>query len=183
MIWIRNAKVKETTIGIQRMREIRGKGKHNFWGEYKVAATLFLGNRSAVIAFCWPFYSNIHLQVRNSFLSVVMTRGIGLPPAWIAVFPFLATAVTLLVYFLVIPRIKNIRKGLTITLLINTVGNIIFFVAPDLRMNLGASLVLCGVGNPRYGVGMGVSGPIIDAILANSVDEKTRAVPFPSCIR
>jgi len=32
MIWIRNAKVKETDIGIQRMREIRGKGKHNFLG-------------------------------------------------------------------------------------------------------------------------------------------------------
>jgi MFS family permease len=91
-------------------------------------------------------------------------------------FPFLATGVTLMVYFLVIPRIKNIRKGLTITLLINMVGNIIFFVAPDLRMNLGAALFSVVLGTLVMAVGMGVSGPVIDAILANSVDEKTRAV-------
>lgn len=176
MIWIRNAKVKETSIGIQRMREIRTKGRHTFWKEYRVAATLFLGNRSAVIAFLLALLSNIHLQVRNNFLSVVMTRGIGLPPAWIALFPFLATGVTLMVYFLVIPRIKNIRKSLTITLLINTLGNIIFFVAPDLQTNLGAALFFVVLGTLVMAVGMGVSGPVIDAILANSVDEKTRAV-------
>jgi MFS family permease len=176
MFFIRNAFCTETSVGREKMAASRGANHHDALKEYRAAAASLFGNRETTIAFLLAVLSNIHLQTRNSFLSVVMTRGIGLSEGFIAVFPPLASAVTLAVYLLVIPRIVRIRSALALSLIVNVAGNLILFFAPAAAASSTAAIVAVVLGTLAAAIGMGVTGPVVDAVLANSVDEKKRAV-------
>ncbi len=176
MFFIRNAYCTETAVGKEKMAAAKGAKIGEALKEYRAAAASLFGSREATIALLLAILSNIHLQTRNSFLSVVMTRGIGLSEGLIAVFPPLASATTLAVYLLVIPRIVRIRSALTLTLLLNVAANLVLLLAPAASGSPGAAIVAVVVGTLGAAVGMGVTGPVIEAVLANSVDDKKRAV-------
>jgi MFS family permease len=156
-------------VGKVKMIESRGKPLISSLGEYVIAFRALAGNRAAVVAFVLAVLSNIHMMVRNSFLSIVLTKGIGLPAALIAIFPPLASVVTLGAYFFLIPRVKNIRGALFLSLGANFMGNILFFFAPtgNIAVVLAATFMIA--------LGSGVAGPIVDAVLANAMDDRTRA--------
>lgn len=159
----------ETTIGRVKMAEARTKSARGAMGEYRKAFRALAGNRAAVAACLLAVLSNIHLVTRNNFLSVVLTKGIGLPPSLIAVFPPLASAVTMAVYFLLIPRVRNVRKALLLSIGANILGNLIIFLAPE------GSVAAVVAGTLAVALGMGITGPVIEAVLANSIDDSTRA--------
>lgn len=176
MFFIRNAFCTETSVGLEKMAASRGASHHDALKEYLLAAKSLFGSREATIAFFLAVLSNIHLQTRNAFLSVVLTVGIGLSPGFIAVFPPLASAVTLAVYLLVIPRIVRIRSALAVSLVVNVAANLVLFFAPAASASSFAAIAAVVLGTLAAAVGMGVTGPVIDAVLANSVEEKKRAV-------
>lgn len=169
MFWIRNAFTKETAIGLIKMKESRDRSVVDALAEYVRVLKLLVRSRAAAAAFVLAVLSNIHLMVRNNFLSIVLTRGIGLPESMIAAFPPLASAVTITVYLLVIPRIKNIRGALLLSLGMNAAGNLALFLAPQ------GSIAAVIVGTLAVAFGMGVTGPVIDAVLANAIEDSTRA--------
>ena len=177
MFLVRNAFTKETTIGKLKMEESKGSNARAAFAEYREAARLLLSRRESLIAFLLAVLSNIHLQTRNSFLSVVLTKGVGLSPALIAVFPPLAAATTLAVYLLVIPRVKRVGFALFLSLGANVVGNLAIFFAPAADSAGAGAATLAAVlfGTFAVAVGTGVAGPVVDAVLANSVDESKRA--------
>lgn len=176
MFWIRNAFTKETAIGLVKMEEARTRRLADSFGEYGKALRALVGSRAAVVALILAVLSNIHLLVRNNFLSVVLTKGIGLSAGMIAAFPPLASAVTLAAYFFLIPRVKNIRRALMLSLGANVVGNLLIYAAPAAASggSLGA-VVAVTAGTFAVALGTGVAGPVVDAVLANSVDDATRA--------
>ncbi len=169
MFLLRNAFTVETSVGKIKLIESRGKTLHSSLGEYAVAFRMLAGNRAAVVAFVLAVLANIHMMVRNSFLSIVLTKGIGLPATLIAIFPPLASIVTLGAYFFLIPRVKNIRGALFLSLGANFMGNILFFFAPtgNIGVVLAATFMIA--------LGSGVAGPVVDAVLANAMDDRTRA--------
>ena len=178
MFFLRNAFTKETEIGKQRIEESKRSNARATLAEYRDAFRILLSRRETLVAFLLSVLSNIHLQTRNSFLSVVLTKGVGLPPALISAFPPLAAATTLAVYLLVIPRIKRVRGALFLSLGANVVGNLAIFFAPgaDASGPIGASTLAAVIlGTFAVAVGTGVAGPVVDAVLANSVDERKRA--------
>lgn len=179
MFFLRNAFCTETSVGLEKMREIREGKRRGGLEDYAEAARIFFRSREAVVALALAVLANIHLQVRNSFLSVVLTAGLGLPEGLIAVFPFLATAATLLVYLTVIPRIKRIRSALAAAWGANLAANLVILLAPG-ASGSAASLALAAaavvLGTLLAAVGMGVAGPVVDAVLANAVDDRKRAV-------
>ena len=176
MFFIRNAFCAETSVGLEKMAASRTASHHDAFREYRAAAASLFGNRETTIAFLLAVLANIHLQTRNTFQSVVMTKGIGLPEGLIAIFPPLGSAATLAVYFLVIPRIKRIRSALAVALVVNFTANMLLFLAPAAAASSSAAIVAVFVSTFAAAVGMGVTGPVVDAVLANSVDEKKRAV-------
>lgn len=169
MFLIRNAFTKETAIGKVKMEEARVKSARGAAAEYRKALVLLLRSRATIAAFLLAVLSNIHLMVRNNFLSVVLTKGVGLSPSLIAVFPPLASAVTMSAYFLLIPRVKNVRKALLLSLGTNVVGNLALFFAPQ------GEVLFVVFGTFAVALGTGVAGPVVEAVLANSVDDSTRA--------
>jgi len=176
MFFIRNAITTETAMGIQKLKESRHGDLRKSLGEYADAFRILFGQRDVALAFFLSVLSNIHMQTRSSFHSIVLTRGVGLPASMIALFPFMASVITLLVYLLVIPKIKAIKKALTLALSMNVLGNLIFFFAPARDQSVGLSLAAVILGTVCVALGMGVAGPVIDAVVANSLDDKKRAM-------
>ncbi|MDP3178238.1 MAG: MFS transporter [Spirochaetaceae bacterium] len=169
MFWLRNALTKETAVGLVKMSESRGKSLRGAFDGYMAVLRALVGSRVAIIAFLLAVLSNIHLMVRNNFLSVVLTKGIGLPASLIAAFSPLASAVTLVAYFLLVPRVKNIRRSLVLAMAANIAGNLLLLFAPQ------GSVLAVVAGTFAVALGMGVAGPVVDAVLANSVEDSTRA--------
>lgn len=177
MFWIRNAFTKETAVGIVKMQEARTRSLAASFGEYGKAIRALVGSRAAIVALALAILSNIHLMVRNSFLSVVLTKGVGFSDGMIAAFPPLASAVTLAAYFFLIPRVKNVRRALILSLGANVLGNLLIFLAPAAvsgAYSIGA-IAAVTAGTFAVALGTGVAGPVVDAVLANSVDDATRA--------
>lgn len=170
MFIIRYVFTVETSIGKVKMAESRTKSLGGSFAEYRKAFLAFAGSRAAIAAFLLAVLSNIHLVTRNNFLSVVLTKGIGLPPSLIAAFPPLASAVTMAVYFLLIPRVRNVRRALLLAIGANILGNLTLFLAPE------GNVAAVVAGTLTVALGMGVTGPVIEAVLANSIDDSTRAV-------
>jgi MFS family permease len=176
MFWIRNAFTKETAVGMVKMREARTRSLKESFGEYGKAIRALAGSRAAIVALALAILSNIHLMVRNSFLSVVLTKGVGFSAGLIAMFPPLASAVTMAAYFFLIPRVKNIRRALILSLGANVAGNLLIYLAPAASGgNSMWTIVAVTAGTFAVALGTGVAGPVVDAVLANSVDDATRA--------
>jgi len=169
MFIIRNAFTTETTVGRIKMAESRTRNFKEALGEYGAVLKTLAGSRTAVVALSLAVLSNIHVMVRNNFLSVVLTKGIGLPASLIAVFPPLASAVTLTAYFMLIPKVKSVRRALFLAFGTNVAGNLLIFLAPS------GNIPAVFAGTFAVALGMGVAGPVVDAVLANSVDDSTRA--------
>lgn len=169
MFIIRYIYTKETAVGLVKMEEAKTRSTGAAFGEYRAAFSSLIRSRASIAAFLLALLSNIHLVVRNNFLSVVLTKGIGLPASLIAVFPPLASAVTMAAYFLLIPRVRNVKRALLLSLGANMLGNIVLFLAP--QGNVAAVVV----GTLAVALGTGVAGPVVDAVLANSVNDSTRA--------
>ncbi|GAB1482971.1 hypothetical protein MASR2M78_17870 [Treponema sp.] len=175
MFFLRNAFTTETQIGKLNMIEARSIGRTKMLSEYREAARFLFGNKEAVLAFLLAVLSNIHLQVRNSFISIILTKGIGLPVSLISAFPPLTALVTLGAYLFIIPRIKHIRGALSLSLGANVAANLILFFAPSSSFSLALAIEATILGTFAAAIGMGVAGPVVDAVLANSVDENRRA--------
>ncbi len=176
MFFIRNAFCSETAMGKAKMAESRSFSFRRSFEEYRAGALSLFGKREAVLAFMLGILSNIHLQTRASFLSVVLTKGIGLKPSLIAVFPFLASATTLVVYLLVIPRLRRIKRPLILSLGVNTLGNILLWLAPSGGPDgSAAAIAIVALGTLAVAAGIGVTGPVIEAVLANAVEDSKRA--------
>jgi MFS family permease len=169
MFFVRNAFCVETAIGKKKMAEVALGKKGAALAEYKKAALALLSSKPALAAFGLAVLSNIHLMARANFMSVTLTKGIGLAPGLIAAFPPLASGVTLAVYFLVIPRIVHLRRALAASLVVNVAGNLLIGLAP-----VGGIWAVV-LGTLLVAFGTGVTGPVVDAVLANSVDDATRA--------
>jgi len=169
MFFIRNAFTKETAIGREKIAEAKTKNARGTFAEYRVAFARLIHSRATVAACLLAILSNIHLMVRNNFLSVVLTKGIGLPASLIAIFPPLASAVTMTAYFFLIPRVKDVRKALLLSLGANIIGNLVIFLAPE------GNIAAVFAGTFAVALGTGVAGPVVEAVLANSVDNSTRA--------
>lgn len=177
MFWVRNAFTKETSIGMEKIAESRNRSLKDSLTGYRSALRALRRSRMAILALLLAILSNIHLVVRTNFLSVVLTKGIGLPAGMIAAFPPLASAVTLAAYFLLIPRVRNVRRALVLSLGANVLGNLIIFLAPAAEGGVPSGLTIAAVvaGTFVVALGMGVAGPVVDAVLANSVEDSTRA--------
>jgi MFS family permease len=169
MFLLRNAFTIETRIGRIKMAEARFRSPRQDWEEYILAIRTLAGSRAAKVAFFLAVLSYIHLMVRTAFLSITLTKGIGLSPSIIAAFPPMASAVTLLTYFLLIPRVRNIRRALFMALGTNMIGNLIIFSAPY------GSVMAVVVGTLVVALGTGITGPVVEAVLANSLKDDTRA--------
>lgn len=169
MFLVRNAVVRETQVGLAKMKE-RLHLSHTLADYGRVGAKL-IKSPLTLVAFLVSTLVAIHGVVRNTFFAILLTRGLGFSVASIAVFPAIGAAVTLAVYLVVLPALE--RRGTAFPLLLGLAlsaagGLLLVLCPPGSFIAVAASAIVTAAGTA-------IIVPHSDTFVANSVVEADRA--------
>ncbi len=174
MFILRNLAVKETSVGLARIEASKNESigmqlknlSKTVVEIWKTPQTRFMFILTAVY--------NIAITMRGSFFSLYITNALGLPDSYIGYFAFGTSAIMLLIYFFVQPRLVALqpKMPLNVSLLLCAAGfallGLNFPSAPVMMAVLVASMVLTSVGTA-------VAQPFIDGLSHASMDNDKRA--------
>jgi DHA1 family tetracycline resistance protein-like MFS transporter len=171
MFFYRNRLVAETRMGVERMRESRREHPRHELAQHLGAAAAAARRPVFVAAAVASILASILSIVRNTFQSILLTRGLSFPEAAIAVFPLVNAAVMLAALLLLVPALA--RHGTAAAL---AVGFASMAASSSL---LAASPVhswpVALLGTAFGGLGAAVVFPVTDSFLANAVPDRGRA--------
>jgi MFS family permease len=169
-IW-RNTLLRETKIGLLKMREARHGNASATLREYGRIIRELLASPLTVAAFLLSLLLNIQFTLRGTFLSILLVRGLGFSEGIIAVFPAINAAVTLAIYALGMPAIgrMQVHRPFLAGLVLSAVGALLLVVSPMQSMTFVVLSTVIGA------LGAAVTGPLSSALIANSVPAHDRA--------
>jgi Na+/melibiose symporter-like transporter len=171
MFLIRNAWTRETAIGLVRMEETRHHSPLDGFREYPEVLWGLAADPLVLTAFALAVLNNVHVVLRNTFLGIILNRGLELPQEMLAVFPAAGSAAALLVHVFIMPGLgrRNPKRPLFAGLLLLIAGYGLLLFAP--RGSFAAAMVSTIVA----GVGAAVVTPFVNGNLANRVPDDRRA--------
>ncbi|MFH1523391.1 MAG: MFS transporter [Chloroflexota bacterium] len=162
---------QETAQGEIRLRETRHQSVWNVLGEYKGVIRILRHTPQTLYTAGIMLIFNITTMISGSFWAIIVTEKLHVPAQNLAYFPFVKSAIMLLVYFVVTPRISNMhfRLPVTIGFLGFLVSQVVLITAPDqgyffliLSVLLEASCVAAAI-------------PLVDKMIVQTIDPKERA--------
>ncbi len=168
---VRNSLLRETAIGLAKMRESRRGEARATLGEYARIAGHLARTPRIRAAFAISFLANIAFFLKATFLPILLTRGLAFPEATIAVFPAIASAVMLFVLVLLMPSLA--RGGIARPLLAGaacTAASAAALAASPLQ-----SFPIAAASTVLGGLGSALMLPLSDTLIANSLEEADRA--------
>lgn len=171
MIFIRRYFTLETAVGVIKKEEAK---KHSIWEEireYKIALGLLVANPAALVAFYLIFFNNLHIQLRNVFLGIILNEGNGIPKEAIAIFPAVNALIVFIFTIFVIPLLG--KKSSTMPLFFGFLSLIasygfLFFPQDGTFFSVMISTIVGAVG-------MAILPPFINSDLANCINPNYRA--------
>lgn len=171
MFLTRHAGTRETSIGLVKMVENR---HHSLWDSFRElpeALRSLAGDPLMLTAFALAVLNNVHLVLRDTFLGIILNRGLGLPQETLAIFPALGAAVSLGVYLFVMPGLgrRNPTKPLLAGLGLLTAGYGVLLVAPTGGFSSAVAATLA------VAIGAAVVTPFVNGNLANRLPDHHRA--------
>ena len=171
MFFFRNGMLVETRMGTLRMRESRTEHTRHEARAHLSDALDALRVPAFAVAAAASILASIMSIVRNTFQSILLTRGLGFSAAAISLFPLLNSAVMLAALVFLVPALA--RRGTAVSLAAGfgsmAAGAAILAASP------ARSWVVALLGTALGGLGSAVVFPVTDGFLANSVPDRTRA--------
>jgi DHA1 family tetracycline resistance protein-like MFS transporter len=171
MFVFRNSILRETTIGLKKMRESRRADALVTFREYVRIARNLARSPIVLAAFAISILANVVFFLKATFLPILLTRGLAFPEADIAVFPAIASAVTLVVLIFVMPSLA--RHGIARLLFAGAACGAASVAA--LAMSPSHSFPVVIASTVIGGVSAAVMLPLSDTLIANSLVEADRA--------
>jgi DHA1 family tetracycline resistance protein-like MFS transporter len=171
MFFFRNGMLVETQMGIERMRESRMEHPRRELGEHLRASAEAARNPLFAVAAVASILASIMSIVRNTFQSILLTRGLAFPVASIAVFPLVNAAVMLAALVFLVPVLA--RRGTAVALAVGfgSMAASAALIAASPERNWPIALLATALG----GLGSAVVIPVTDSFLANAVPDRSRA--------
>lgn len=171
MFLLRNRFTVETAIGRVKMEEAKTHGLRELFSEYRTVLRELVSNPLTMTAFAIMVLNQIQITIRQTFQSIVFTRGIGLSQESVALFPALSSAVSLLIYVFVMPSVRKfgLRRPLAFGIVASVLSNLLLILAPE------GSYLAVTLSTLAGAVGVAFVIPFVDTIVANSVDDRNRA--------
>ena len=161
----------ETQRGLVRLKESKNQNLFSMVGEYrgvlkhilKTPQTLYTLGIMLVLSTC--------SMLNNTFWSIIVTKKILIPVQYIVIFPFVRSALMLVFFFTVIPRIRNLhfRNPMLIGFIGFILSQVILISAPA-----GSYLILL-TSTILEACSMATVYPLLDRMVVLTVDEKERA--------
>jgi len=162
---------EETGQGKVRLHETRHQSSFDVLGEYKgvlrtllhTPQTLYTGGIMLVLSIC--------SMISGSFWSIIVTEKLHIPNQNLAIFPFLRSAIMLVFFFVVMPRISRMHFKLPMVLgfLGFVLSQVLLVTAPDRNyffLILSVLLEACC---------FAAVSPLVDRMVVLTVDSKERA--------
>jgi len=173
MFFIRHMYFTETTVGLQKMKEMKGV---SFWPVVRTYASVMkrvIRNRALLLALTLRTLNFIQLMIRNTFLSVLVTERWGFSAGVMAVFQTVNALVMLFVLLLISPALADYSRRWPIALGLSFhIGATAILLLAPARPSFPL-LVLCSV---LIAMGTSIATPRIEALSANSIDNEDRSL-------
>lgn len=171
MFLVRNAMLHETAIGLVKLREARHASLRDTLADYALVAGRLMRSPLTLAAFLLSTLISIQDVLKNTFLAILLTKGLSFSNASIAIFPAVGAAATLLVYLLVLPSFSRKKTALPLLLglAVSAAGVLLLVICPARSYVIViASTVL------TFG-GAAIIIPHSDTLVANTVQENDRS--------
>ncbi|MCY0876786.1 MAG: MFS transporter [Firmicutes bacterium] len=171
MFLLRHRAVHETEIGLRKMRETRTAR----WGEVlrdHLSVIREIASSKYVLAvFSVYILNNFQGSLVTTFLSVYLVSALHIPAAWIALFPAIASFVTLFLIYGVVPKLKpeHALRHVMLGFCLSLVGNMLLIFAPLHQ------IAFVAVTSVLTASGMVLANPFLEALTANSIRDDERA--------
>jgi hypothetical protein len=162
----------ETERGVQRMDETRHRSIISLVSEYRNVFGQLLHSRPILGALSLLFITNIYTTVSGTFWGVLVTTKLGFPEADIAKYAFIRSIIMGLCFFLLGPRLTNIRRfrlPLWVGFGLFTISQFTLVVMPPHAVSL---LVISVV---IEAIAATMVGPMTESLLALSLESAERA--------
>ncbi len=171
MFFLRNKYTEETIIGRKKMQEARLHTLSTAFREYPVLVKDLVRNPVTRAAFLLVMLNNVQIVLRNTFLGIVLNKGIGLSQESLGLFPAIGSAVVMFIYIFIMPVVgsrppaKPLLFGLTFFL----TGTMLLLLTPSgtLVWALGAHFIAS--------IGSAFVTPFVNGNIANRVMDEHRA--------
>lgn len=169
----RHFMVSETSVGLRRMREVKGVGILNTLKTYRAPLKRIVDDRLLLIILLMRALNFIQLTVRNTFLAVLVTERLHFPAEMMAVFHILTAAVMLFVILLITPLLSRVTRRWPITLGIcfHLIATAVLLLAPPAQ-----NYTLLIISAVFIALGTAITTPRIDALAANTIKNEERSV-------
>jgi MFS transporter, DHA1 family, tetracycline resistance protein len=171
MFIVRNTMVEETRIGLVKMKETRHTSAKAVLADYGRVAARLSRSPLTLVAFLISTLVNIQAVLKNTFLAILLTRGLSFSDASIAIFPAVGAAVTLVMYLLVLPTVSRWRtpRSMLVGLATSAAGMALLVICPP------RSYVVVIASTLLTAAGSALMYPFSDTLVANTVQENDRA--------
>lgn len=163
--------VRETELGLKRMKETENENFFSSIRDYKDAINQLITTPYTMIAFMLSVFTNIHSIIRTNFFAIMLTDKLGFSEGSIAVFPTIQSGVMLVVFLFVMPTLGRLNfKMPLLSAFLSLIGsNLLLVISPSQNY----AVVIVSTALMAYGTA--VSFPFIESILANSIEDSKRA--------
>ena len=172
MFYIRNRYIRESSVGLARMRHVRAIDWRRIADEYRRAAGFLLHHSEFRALFIGSLAVNLNLVITGLYVGLFYTDHLGLAPAVISAFPFVSAAVMLVASVALLPRLpaERARRYVVVGSSLGLAGLVLLVLAPAHGLAwVAVSVSMTAVGNALLNPFFGVvwNGLIADSDRAN----------------
>lgn len=172
LIISRHLLVRETSIGIQKMNEMKDVRITQIYKAYIPTFKRIIKNRMLVLVLFLRVLNQIQLTIRNTYLAILVTERMGFAAGNMSIFFTVNSIVILLVILFVSPVISKSksRRPIVLGISVHISATIILLISPETHNYL--LLVLSAV---LVAFGTALTTPYIDSLAANTIVDEDRA--------
>jgi len=169
---VRHFFLTETSVGRQKMQEMKGVGISSTFKTYVLVAKRIFKDKLLMIAVLLRSLNFIQLTIRGTFLAVLVTERLGFSAETMALFHTLNAVVLLCVMMFITPLLSIFtnRWPISLGIWLHIAATVVLLLSPPENISLliiGAILIAAGTA---------IATPRIDAFAANAVDNDDRSV-------
>jgi MFS family permease len=161
----------ETAQGKVRMQETQGQSIINILGEYKGVLNEVLRAPQTLYAAGIMLVISVSNLISGSFWAIIVTEKLHIPAENIAIFPFIKTAIMVMFFFVIMPRINKLhfKIPMVIGFITLVASQMVLINAPE----LGYSSLIMSVF--LEACSLAAINPLVDQMMVLSISAKERA--------
>jgi MFS family permease len=170
-VWVLYRFSRETNHGQVRMEETRDQPFRSLLGGYGQVFKKMLQTPRTLVVLGIMAVMNIYVLINNTFWSIIVTKRLGIPAEYIAIYPFARSMLLLVLYFVLVPRlnIRNFRNPMLAGYLGLIISHILLVTMPPGNYWLLLVSVLVEA------LSMAMYRPLHDSLVILSIDKIERA--------